>query len=93
MSQSVYNPNLDPPPITGNEVINTDSPRRSVLVSQIVGLVPSGATGATGATGASGATGVFTMAAFAATDLSALPTSDPGGGRPWLKAGDIHVGA
>lgn len=29
---------------------------------------------------------------FAALDLSGLPTSNPGGGKPWLSAGVLHVG-
>ena len=33
-----------------------------------------------------------TASHFAALDLSGLPTTDPGGGRVWLKAGDLHVG-
>lgn len=29
---------------------------------------------------------------FAATSLSGLPTTNPGGGLPWLSAGNVHVG-
>jgi hypothetical protein len=34
----------------------------------------------------------LTWQAFAALDLSGLPTSNPGGGKPWLSAGVLHVG-
>lgn len=37
--------------------------------------------------------GATLATALAATDLSALPVADPGGGLVWLKAGDLHVGA
>jgi hypothetical protein len=33
-----------------------------------------------------------TAAHFATLDLSGLPTSNPGGGKPWLSSGNIHVG-
>jgi hypothetical protein len=33
-----------------------------------------------------------TAAHFMMLDLSSLPTVDPGGGKVWLKAGDLHVG-
>lgn len=33
-----------------------------------------------------------TVAHWMALDFSGLPTSDPGGGKPWLKGGDLHVG-
>lgn len=38
----------------------------------------------------SGTTGATALADL---DLSGLPVTDPGGGKPWLKAGDLHVGA
>ncbi len=38
------------------------------------------------------ATGTVTAATFAALDLSGLPTSDPGGGKPWLNGGVLQVG-
>lgn len=31
--------------------------------------------------------------AFANVDLSGLPTSDPGGGKPWLNGGVLQVGS
>lgn len=34
-----------------------------------------------------------TFAAFAALDLSGLPTSDPGGGRAWLNGNVLSVGS
>jgi hypothetical protein len=34
-----------------------------------------------------------TVAHFATLDFSGLPTADPGGGKVWLKAGNLHVGA
>lgn len=37
-------------------------------------------------------TGALTPANFAALNLSALPTSDPGGGKPWLNGGVMQVG-
>jgi len=36
---------------------------------------------------------VLTRANLAALDLSGLPTSNPGGGRLWLSAGVLRVGA
>ena len=33
-----------------------------------------------------------TSAHWMSLDFSGLPTADPGGGRVWLKAGDLHVG-
>lgn len=36
--------------------------------------------------------GPLTAAAFAALDLSGLPTADPGGGKPWLNGGVLQVG-
>lgn len=54
---------------------------------------PTGPTGPAGPTGATGAAGTQTAVAFAALDLSALPTADPGGGKPWLKLGVLTVGA
>lgn len=33
-----------------------------------------------------------TVAFWMNLDFSGLPTADPGGGKPWLKAGDLHVG-
>lgn len=33
-----------------------------------------------------------TVAHWMSLDFSGLPTTDPGGGKPWLKGGDIHVG-
>ena len=33
-----------------------------------------------------------TAAHFASLDLSGLPTSNPGSGRPWLSSGNIRVG-
>ena len=33
-----------------------------------------------------------TAAMFATFNLSGLPTTNPGGGRPWLSGGNIHVG-
>ena len=33
-----------------------------------------------------------TTAEFEALDLSTLPTSDPGGGKPWLNGGVVQVG-
>lgn len=54
---------------------------------------PEGPPGATGPSGAPGASGVaFSAAVLGATDLSALPTTNPGGGRPWWKAGNLHKG-
>lgn len=38
------------------------------------------------------ATTAITAAQFAALDLSALPTSDPGGGMPWLNGNVLSVG-
>lgn len=38
------------------------------------------------------ATGI-SAASFAALDLSTLPTSNPGGGKPWLNGGVMQVGA
>lgn len=35
----------------------------------------------------------ITAAMFAALDLSGLPTSNPGGGKPWLNGGVLMVGA
>ena len=35
---------------------------------------------------------VLTAQAFATLDLSGLPSSNPGGGRPWLNAGVLTVG-
>jgi len=61
---------------------------------QLTSAALTGATGAIGPTGPTGPTGAtFTAVSFAALDLSTLPTSDPGSGKPWLKAGDLHVGA
>lgn len=37
-------------------------------------------------------TGALTPVNFAALDLSTLPTSDPGGGKPWLNGGVLQVG-
>lgn len=54
---------------------------------------PTGPTGPAGPTGATGAAGTQTAIAFAALDLSGLPTADPGGGKPWLKLGVLTVGA
>jgi hypothetical protein len=40
------------------------------------------------------ATGRATVLVELAThDFSGLPTADPGGGRVWLKAGNLHVGS
>jgi hypothetical protein len=36
--------------------------------------------------------GVLTTAMFAALNLSSLPTSDPGSGKPWLNGGVLQVG-
>lgn len=36
--------------------------------------------------------GAITPEAFAALDLDSLPTSDPGGGKPWLNGGVVQVG-
>jgi hypothetical protein len=43
-------------------------------------------------TGGGGTGGGFTEAIFAATNLSGLPTADPGGGLPWLNNGFVAVG-
>lgn len=40
----------------------------------------------------SGGGGSITPEAFAALDLDNLPTSDPGGGKPWLNGGVVQVG-
>jgi hypothetical protein len=37
-------------------------------------------------------TGALTPTNFAALDLSTLPTSDPGSGKPWLNGGVMQVG-
>ncbi len=37
--------------------------------------------------------GPLTPADFANLDLATLPTSDPGGGKPWLNGGVLQVGA
>jgi len=42
---------------------------------------------------ANGYNPLFTAAGFASLDLSLLPTSDPGGGKPWRNGGLIQVGA
>jgi len=34
----------------------------------------------------------FTEEGFSALNLSTLPTSDPGGGKPWLNGGVLQVG-
>jgi len=34
----------------------------------------------------------LTAAGFASLDLSLLPTSDPGGGKPWRNGGLMQVG-
>lgn len=39
------------------------------------------------------ASAALSTAAFAALDLSTLPTSDPGGGKAWLNGGVLQVGA
>ena len=39
------------------------------------------------------ASAVMTPASWAALNLSTLPTSDPGGGRPWLNGNYICVGS
>jgi len=38
------------------------------------------------------ASGGGTSAAFASLDLSSLPTSNPGGGKPWLNGGVLQIG-
>lgn len=35
----------------------------------------------------------FSATQFATTDLSGLPTSNPGGGKPWLNGNVVQVGA
>lgn len=47
----VYNPNLDPPPITGQEVIETNAPRGKVTIQQIVNLASGGGGGFVGPAG------------------------------------------
>ncbi len=37
--------------------------------------------------------GPLTPADFEDLDLSGLPTSNPGGGKPWLNGGVLQVGA
>lgn len=37
-------------------------------------------------------TGALTPGNFAALNLSSLPTSDPGSGKPWLNGGVLQVG-
>lgn len=39
------------------------------------------------------ASSTLTAAQFAALDLSTLPTSNPGSGKPWLNGGVVQVGA
>jgi hypothetical protein len=45
-----------------------------------------------GTTWHTAATGALTTAMFAALNLSTLPTSDPGSGKPWLNGGVLQVG-
>ena len=35
----------------------------------------------------------YVLTQFANTDFSGLPTSDPGGGKPWLNSGFLMIGA
>jgi len=46
-----------------------------------------------GGPGPTGPSGTFTATNFAAMDLSTLPTTDPGSGKPWLNGGVLQVGA
>lgn len=58
------------------------------------GTVSALGTGLSLSTGTLSATAVsLTPSAFAALDLSTLPTANPGGGKPWLNGGVLQVGA
>ena len=86
----VYNPNFDQPPLTGNEVIETNAPRGRATTQAIANLAFT-STGVSSFNARTGAV-VLTAADIAAVNLSTLPTSDPGGGLVWLNGAFLCVG-
>lgn len=84
-SGTISSPNLAAQSLIGNAG-TTAAAAGTIAIGTGLTLAPTGTLSATGAGGS------FSAAIFAATNLSSLPTSNPGGGLPWLNNGLLTVG-